>query len=126
ALWPKSRPPAVVPPPPPVASDGLEAPVAVAPAPDPAPPPSPSPAPPPAAFQRPRARLEAKARLSPALLRVVAHHCAASVFVDGKLIGVTPLPQALPLTAGEHRVKLSNPNCKPPLLERTVMLRSGD
>jgi serine/threonine protein kinase len=125
-LWPKNEASVVVPPPPPpVAPAPVEPPVVAAAPPDPSTQPSPVPAPPAAGFQRPRARLEPKARLAPALLKIVPHNCTVQVLVDGRPMGSVPGP-AFTLPAGEHRVKLSNPHCKPPVIERTVMLRSGD
>jgi protein kinase-like protein/PEGA domain-containing protein len=46
----------------------------------------------------------------------------ASVSVDGKLLGSTPLPR-VPLAAGVHRVRLENPKARP--VERLVRIESG-
>jgi hypothetical protein len=38
----------------------------------------------------------------------------ANIFIDGNLIGQTPIPKKLPVNPGWHRIRVIDPNAPPP------------
>jgi hypothetical protein len=44
----------------------------------------------------------------------------ANVFIDGILIGATPIPKKLAVNPGWHRVRVVNPNAPPPQFSMSI------
>ena len=56
-------------------------------------------------------------------LKLTCNLEGANVFIDGSLIGITPLPKKLAVTPGWHRVRIVDPNTpRPPICDGNTRL----
>ena len=53
-------------------------------------------------------------------LKLTCNLDGADVFINGNLIGQTPIPKKLPVNPGWHRVKVIDPNAPPPQFSMAI------
>jgi serine/threonine-protein kinase len=79
--------------------------------------------PPPAGTQPNRPRPAPRKAMG--ALKVVPKGCWMDVFVDGKLIGRAP-HEPFPVSTGSHLLRLANPACATPVLEKQIVIKPGE
>lgn len=59
-----------------------------------------------------------------AQVQLIAHGCAAEIFIDGASMGQTP-KDAIAVQPGQHVLRLASPSCDPPSYEETMLFPGG-